>query len=112
MWIAQCFSISLGTLFVFGTIAASFAIVFTIGCAANSYTTPIKPTQYSIDYLLERFETIKAADYAVKDEITRFIKYACESDEERIRVLDYLIERNDSISETANLIKENLYEKE
>ena len=110
MWFLQCVLIPVGTLFLFGYLFAISALIYVAGLAINSYIFRRRTTS-SIDYLLERLDTVKAADYAVKEEITRFLKNGCKADEERIRILDYLILRDDVISDTAKEIGRH-YEKE
>jgi hypothetical protein len=84
---------------------------YIIGFAVSSYQHRYLISSSSIGYLLERLDTVRAADYAIEQEITRFLQSGCKDDNQRTRVLDYLILRDAVGSRIAQEIRKGYKER-
>lgn len=104
----QVVLLSGGTFLIFGL---EIGLVITVMCVLamiDSFLTKEEKKNFPVDYLLMRMDAVKVADYAIRDELGRFVEKRYVLDDEKIRVLDHLMLRNDLVAEIAREFKEEL----
>ncbi len=107
----QVILLSGGTFLIFGLEIGFLITVMTVLAMIDSFLSKGEEN-FPVDYLLMRVDAVKVADYAIRDELSHFVEKKHVSDEDKIRVLDYLMFRDDLVAEIARAFKEELCAKE